>query len=88
MSEEADYTQILTHLYSRKASRKTFKMIRDEFNKRTGTEFCDVIAKARDEVIDDIVKIPKGRKGTTTRTAAFKLIDYTSWIKFCPTKKR
>lgn len=84
---ESDFVNILTHLYSRKASKKTFTAIRKVYKEQTGKDLCNVIRDAQTEAIKNIDKMPKGQLGTKVRTEAFKLIDYTTWIGYCPVPK-
>ena len=86
-SQESDFVNILTHLYSRKASKKTFLQIRATYKKETNNDLCDVIREARDEIIHDINNTPVGKKGDTIRTKAFKLIDYDQWLNYCVADK-
>lgn len=82
-----DYVNILTQLYSRKATKKAFTMIRKDFQEQTGKELCDVIRSAQQKIIQDITKLPPEKIGTKTRTEVFKLIDYSTWLRFCPVKR-
>jgi len=83
-SQESDFVNILTHLYSRKANKKTFLEIRATYKKETNNDLCDVVREARDEIIHDINNTAVGKKGDTIRTKAFKLIDYNTWLNYCP----
>lgn len=84
-----DYEHILTQLYSRKATRKAFEMIRKDFNKaHKEADLCKVIERAQTDIMRKINDDFTSRKdiGTSLRTDAFKLIDYSSWLRFCNTK--
>ena len=84
-----DYENILTQLYSRKATRKAFNMIRTDFNNaHPKTDLCKVIEKAQADIMRKINDDFVSRKdiGTSLRTDAFKLIDFSSWLRFCSTK--
>lgn len=85
-TEDHQY-QLLTQLYSRKATRKAFNMIQKSFQEQTGEDICDIIRRAQSKVISDIKDMPQERIGTKTRTEVFKLIDYATWLRFCPVKR-
>jgi len=82
-SQESDFVNILTHLYSRKANRKTFLRIREAYKKETDNDLCDVIRDAKREIIHDINTLKAGETGDKLRTKAFKLIDYDTWLTYC-----
>lgn len=89
MAEDTEYEQILTQLYSRKATRKAFTMIRDDYKKATGGNLCKVVKKAQDDIMKKINNDYDSGKdiGTSLRTDAFKLIDFSSWLRFCTVKR-
>lgn len=85
--QDGDFQNILTQLYSRKATKKAFLMIAGDFKKESGKDLCDVIRAAQKEIIKDINNIPSGEKGKRARTETFKLIDYSTWLRYCPVKR-
>ena len=89
-NREGDYENILTQLYSRKATRKAFNMVRKNFEEaHPQIDFCKVIEKAQKDIMSKIRRDfdSRGDIGTSLRTDAFKLIDYSTWLRFCEGKK-
>lgn len=88
--DSRDYEQVLTQLYSRKATRKAFEMIRSDFRRKTKVDLCDVIRKAQDDVMKETAR--KFRDGLdlggSARTDAFKMIDYSTWLRYCKVERR
>ena len=87
MAEERDYEHILTQLYTRKLTRKSFDMIRSDFKQKTGQDLCIEIRQAQEQLIRDIQKLTPSEKGQKLRTHLYKMIDYGTYLRFCPVKK-
>jgi len=87
MAEERDYEHILTQLYTRKLTRKVFDQIRGDFKAKTDKDLCNIVEEAHSEIIKDIINTPTGRKGADVRTKLFKLVDYSTYLRFCKIKK-
>ena len=88
--EDTEFQSVLAQLYSRKASRKAFNMIKRDFDKaEPGVDLCKVIGKAQKDIMRTVASdFKSGRDiGTSTRTQLFKVIDYSSWLRFCEGKK-
>lgn len=82
-TQESDFVNILTHLYSRKANKKTFLDMQRIYREETGNDLCQVIRQAQSEIIHDINTLKAGEAGDKLRTKAFKLIDYQQWLAYC-----
>lgn len=85
---KADYEQIFTVLYSRKMTRTNFNKARREFKAQTGRDLCDLISAAQKGIITKVKGLKPRELGPKLRTDMFKLIDYTTWMKYCKTKKK
>ena len=90
-SIDDDYTNsILTQLYSRKATKKAFTMIARDYKKATGKDLCQVVRRAQSEIsqkiAEDASQSDKFIAGGL-RTDMFKLIDYSTWLKYCEVEK-
>ena len=83
MSENGEYEQVLTQLYSRKMTRKAFGEIRADYKRQTGKDLCSVVSVAHKRMITKISGLPTEKLEDKLRTDMFKLSDYSAWLKFC-----
>ena len=90
MPEEGMYEQVLTQLYSRKATRKAFEMVARDFKQQTNLDLCKVIEKAQGDIMHKASQDFNAgvNVGTGLRTDVFKMIDYATYLSYCPVDKK